>query len=65
MKILNKMWFTNRDGTTGIIRVETDFREIKYYIGRCSGNDEEQDAVYICDWGRAFPNKMGDALFGV
>lgn len=66
-KILGVRWFN----TVGIVRVEVDFIEIKYYIGSIDthlnygGNSEEYDMNKIADWGSTFPNDAGDVLFGV
>jgi hypothetical protein len=65
MKILDTYWFTNRDDTTGIVRVETDYDGIKYYISPVSGDDERMDAQYVAEWGSTFPSNAGDVLFGV
>jgi len=65
MKILDKTWFTNRDGCTGIVRVETDYDGIKYFIGHAHGDDEDYDAEYVAEWGSTFPTYAGDALFGI
>ncbi len=65
MKILDKMWFNG----VGIVRVQTDFDGIKYYIKGMHGmgieNTEEEDAQIVADWGSTFPNDAGDVLFGV
>lgn len=62
MKILNVYWF---DGG-GIVRVETDYEGIKYYMkGLPVMTTEEEDSRIIADWGSTFPNEAGDALFGV
>ena len=65
MKILDKMWFNG----VGIVRVQTDFDGIKYYIKGMDGmgieNTEEEDAQLVADWGSTFPSDAGDVLFGV
>jgi hypothetical protein len=65
MKLLDTFWFTNRDGSTGIVRVETDYDGIKYYIGHVPGFNEQDDSEYIAKWGSTFPKEAGDVLFGV
>jgi hypothetical protein len=65
MKVLNTRWFTNSVGCIGIVKVETDYDGIKYYIGGVAGNDEATDAQYVADWGSTFPENAGDVLFGV
>ena len=64
MKILNSYWFNGG----GIIRVETYYDGIKYYIGTwgpLGGKDEKNDADFIAAWGNTFPKDAGDVLFGV
>lgn len=65
MKVLEAIWFTNRDGCTGIVRAETDFDGVKYFIGHVSGYSEKDDAQYVADYGSSFSDKAGDILFGV
>jgi len=63
---LSSIWFTNRDGCTGIVRTFDIEDGYKYYIGHTfPNNSEEQDAQYIADWGSTFPRIAGDALFGI
>lgn len=63
MKILDVYWFA--DG--GIVRVETEYEGIKYYIKGFTqiGADENADAQHIADWGNTFPSDVGDILFGI
>lgn len=64
MKILNSYWFNGG----GIIRVETEYDGIKYYIGAwgpLGSMDQKKDADFIANWGNTFPNVAGDVLFGV
>jgi len=65
MKILNVRWFSNRDGCTGIARVQTDYNGIRYLIGHVDGNDEVIDSQYVADWGSTFDYAAGNTLFGV
>lgn len=63
-KILGVRWFSG----CGIVRVEMDFIEIKYFIKSIQpfgGASEKQDMEDIADWGSTFPNDAGDVLFGV
>jgi hypothetical protein len=62
MKILDVRWFTGRD-TVGVVKVESDFNGILYYIGTGKGLDEQDDAQYISDWGATFPKAIGDLMF--
>ena len=64
MKILDTYWFNGG----GIVRVETEYEGIKYYIGTwgpLGGMDEAKDSDFIADYGNTFPNFAGDALFKV
>ena len=55
------MWFNK----VGIVRVETDYEGIKYFIKDVDGLNEEVDTWKTADWGNTFPKVAGDALFGV
>ena len=63
MKILETYWFMGG----GIVRVQTDYESIKYYIRGLGDdmNDAEMDEQSIANWGSTFPNAVGDALFGM
>ena len=64
-KILGVEWYTAHT-LVGIVRVQTPFDGIVYYIGSVpNSSNETVDAEYIADWGAGFPNHVGDALFGV
>jgi hypothetical protein len=62
---IEAMWFTNRDGSTGIVRTFDIHDGYKYYIGHIRPTTESQDSQYIADWGSTFPTAAGDALFGI
>jgi hypothetical protein len=62
MKILDVRWFTGRD-TVGVVKVESDFDGILYYIGVGKGLDEQDDMQYISDWGARLPKFVGDLMF--
>ena len=48
MKFLDVLWCNG----VGIVKVETDFGEVKYYMGSClDGNTEQQDVERIMNWG--------------
>lgn len=64
MKILDVRWF-NGTSCVGIVRVHVPYDGIKYYVGTCTGMEEEIDMEYIAAWGARFPNHVGDILFGV
>ena len=58
-KVLDKMWFN----LVGIVKVQTEYDGIKYYIKEVDGLDEDRDAKSIAFWGATFPNDAGDVLF--
>jgi hypothetical protein len=62
--ILGVRWFSGR-ATIGVVRVQTEYDEIKYYIGVGSGRDEDEDVQSIASWGTKFPTLVGNVLFGV
>jgi hypothetical protein len=64
-KILGVEWFTAHS-LVGIVRVQTPFDGIVYYIGAVPyPSGETMDAQYIADWGAAFPRTAGDILFKI
>lgn len=65
MKFIDSIWFCAGHGNVGIVRVEDPFEGVKYYIGQCSGRDEDSDVTHIMEWGSTFPTPAGDVLFGV
>jgi len=62
MKVLGVRWFTGRD-TVGVVKVETEFDGIRYYVGAGKGLDEQSDMQYICDWGAKVSDAIGEAIF--
>lgn len=64
-KVLDTYWACGRS-TIGIVRVQTEYDGIKYYIGSVPvPTTEEADARYIADWGSTFPTNVGDVLFHI
>ena len=61
MRILDVMWFNG----CAIVRVESDFDGIKYYIRSIIGDNAEQDKQLVADYGSSFPKFAGDLLFGI
>lgn len=59
------LWFCAGHGNVGIVKVNDPYDGIKYYIGACSGANEESDIAHIASWGSKFPKSAGDLLFGV
>ena len=65
MEILGVIWYCAGHGNTGIVRARSEYEGVKYYVGQCSGLNEELDKQHIADWGSSFPAEAGDILFGV
>jgi hypothetical protein len=64
MKILEVYWFNGG----GIVRVQTEYDGIKYYIRGIPPEmigDPDSDAQFIADYGSTFSTAAGDALFGM
>ena len=55
MKVIDKLWFTNRDGVIGIVVIEEDVTgDRKAYIGIGEGKSEFTDTEAIVNWGNRF-----------
>ena len=63
-------WYCSAHGNVGIVKVQNDYHgydddnEVKYYIGQCSGENEQMDIQHIMSWGSTFSKEAGDVLFG-
>lgn len=65
IKVLDVRWFCG-SSNVGIARCDLGpYDGIKYFVGSCSGMDEEVDKQYIAAYGSTFPSDAGDLLFGV
>lgn len=64
MTLLDVMWFSGQQ-CIGIVRCQTEYDGIQYYIGNAMGGDADIDAEHIMAWGACFPINAGDLLFGV
>ena len=62
MKFIAVEWYTGRT-CVGIVKAENSEGEVKYLIGSVGGMDEETDIQTLLDWGTAFSEVAGDALF--
>lgn len=63
MKVIEKLWFTNNQGTIAIIIIEEDItRDRKAYIGIGKGKNEESDTQNIIAWGNKFSLEMAKYL---
>jgi len=55
MKVIDTIWFNNRDGCIGIVVVEEDVTgDRKAYIGPASGTNGKRDTEAILAWGNKF-----------
>lgn len=69
MKILESTWFTPMGGDIiGIVKIETEYSGIKFYIGTIKkwpgegGLDKEIDEKIIAETGAKFPFDAGEKL---
>lgn len=62
IRVLDVRWFSGRS-CIGVVRVNDPYDGIKYYIGACSGRDEQEDIESIAAWGATFPPDAGEVLF--
>ncbi len=52
LKIVDSFWFSNRDGTYGMVITENEMGVKKARIGICSGHAKQKDdEKYIAAWG--------------
>lgn len=70
MKILDSYWFTPMGGDIiGIVKVQTEYDGIKYYIGTVykypgeGGLDKKNDEKTIAENGAKFPKEAAEKLF--
>ena len=55
MKVIDTLWFTNINGTVGIVTIEEDVTgDRKAYISVVPGEDEKADTETIIAWGNKF-----------
>lgn len=60
--ILDSRWYPE----CGIVRVQTKFDGIRYYIrGTFQGNSQTDDELLVWRYGNTFPKAAGDVLFGI
>lgn len=65
IKVLDVRWFCSASNI-GIVRCDLGPLDgIVYYVGSCSGMNEQVDIEYIAAWGSTFPTNAGDLLFGI
>ena len=64
MKVVDVFWFCAGHGNVGIVKCLNESAEIKYYVGSCTGMDEDIDMRHIANLGSRFPDAAGKLLFG-
>jgi hypothetical protein len=62
-RMIDVIWYCAGHGNVGIVRVQQG-SVVQYYVGQCSGLDEQRDKTWIADYGSKFPPKAGQILFG-
>lgn len=63
MKILGSTWFSQMGGTfIGVVKTQNEAGEIKYYIGSCLGDNQEDDEKHIAEAGAKFPEDAGKII---
>lgn len=55
LKIIDTFWFSNKDGTIGMVITENEMGVKKVRIGKASGLAQNLDAGYISAWGGRVP----------
>lgn len=64
MKISDVIWFTNKDGSIGIVLGEDSVTcKKKGYIGSCKGESEGKDVEHIEKWGSKFTEETAERIF--
>lgn len=62
-RVVDTIWFTNRDGTIGIVIAEDDQTlERRAFIGRGQGASPVSDVGMILDWGSTFSPAYADTI---
>jgi hypothetical protein len=51
LKVIDTFWFSNRDGTYGMVITENEVGVKKARIGIVAGVDQKKDADYLAAWG--------------
>lgn len=51
MKILEVTWFSHMLTTIGIVSIKNEIGQVKFYIGKVEGFDEEADTKFISEYG--------------
>lgn len=64
MEILGSHWYNpgGSFGCIGVVKIENEVGEIKYYIGTGKGLDLKEDEDNISKHGAAFTKEMGKLL---
>ena len=57
MVILESVWY----GKIGIVKVQTEYQGVKYYIGNGNGFSQDEDEKLIAEWGSTFYPEIFDS----
>ena len=63
MKVLGAHWFSDRTHV-GVVCYKTALGKVEYKISSVPGDDEQEDIMYVLNWGTKFPDDAGKVLFG-
>ena len=62
-QILDVIWFSNRDGSIGIVATRDEMGKWKAYIGVGNGFNERADREHIAAWGAQVDEHIARACF--
>lgn len=62
-EIISKTWFNNSRGTIGVVLAKNDYGQ-KGFISLVHGNDEDEDAKLVLDWGSSLSLNQALGFFG-
>lgn len=51
LKIIDTFWFSNKDGSYGMVITENEMGVKKARIGKVAGWNQKEDAAYLAAWG--------------
>ena len=62
MKVIDSIWFTNRDGTTGVVLGEDEFKQ-QAYISLVEGFSRDEDEEYVLQYGSKLTKQQAYGFF--
>lgn len=57
--VINALWFDK----IGLVKVQTQYSGIKYYIGKAHGDDEKEDEQWVAKHGKPVSRLMIKEFF--